>query len=210
MDATLRSHQRWLVLLALLLGVTVAACGGGLAPGSDLTPYPPPTSTTPDVVVSSEVPAPPTTTTPRTSRQVPTSPPDTPLPAALVGEWSASTSQSGALELVLEADGTFHQYGGSVDWRGKATVRGSLITFNGSDGKSSTYDWSISGGTLTLAGVTYLKASAGAGGNLALVGTWMGMDDIFETLVFNDNGSFERQHDAEGTSPGRFRFRTAA
>lgn len=122
-----------------------------------------------------------------------------------MGEWSASSSESGALELVLEADGTFHQYDGkSLDWRGKATVHGSLITFNGSDGTSDTYDWSISGGTLTLAGVTYLKASAGAGGSLALVGTWMGMDDIFETLVFNDNGTVERHHDAEGTVTGTF------
>jgi hypothetical protein len=57
---------------------------------------------------------------------------------------------------------------------------------------------------LTLAGIHYLKASAGAGGNLALVGTWMGMDDIFETLVFNNNGDFERHHDAEGTVTGTF------
>jgi Family of unknown function (DUF5640) len=109
------------------------------------------------------------------------------------------------LELVLDADGTFHQYDGkSLDWRGKATVHGSLITFNGFDGTSDTYGWSISGGTLTLAGVTYLKASAGVGGSLALVGTWMGMDDIFETLVFNDNGTVERRHDAEGTVTGTF------
>lgn len=60
-------------------------------------------------------------------------------------------------------------------------------------------DWSVRGGTLTLAGVAYLKASARVGGSLALVGTWMGMDDVFETLVFNDNGAVERHHDAEGT-----------
>lgn len=202
MDATLRVHQRWFVLLALLLGVIAAACGDGST--STPTPHSPATSSTSDNVESSDVIPPTMTTTIQTTPSTEPPLPDTRLPRALVGSWSASTSQSGALELVLAADGSFHQYGGSLDWRGKATVRGTRITFTGTDGKSSTYGWSISGGTLTLAGITYLKTDAGTGGNLALVGTWMGMDDIFETLVFNNDGTFERQHDAQGTVGGTF------
>jgi len=202
MDATLRVHQRWFILLVLLLGVVIAACGDDSTPAP--APHSPAPSSTSDNAESSDVIPPTMTTTNRTTPSAGPPPPDTRLPAALVGSWNASTSQSGALELMLAADGSFHQYGGSLDWRGKATVRGARITFTGTDGKSSTYDWSISGGTLTLAGITYLKGDAGAGGNLALVGTWMGMDDIFETLVFNNDGTFERQHDAQGTVSGTF------
>ncbi|MCX2947055.1 hypothetical protein [Lentzea sp. NEAU-D7] len=129
----------------------------------------------------------------------------TALPAALVGEWNASTSKSGVLVLVLTADGGFRQYSGTFDWSGKATMRGARITFSGSDGKSSTEDWSISGGTLTLAGQTYLKADAGSGGTLALAGSWMGMDDIFETLVFAENGTYQRQRDGGNTTSGTFK-----
>ncbi|MDX3659232.1 DUF5640 domain-containing protein [Streptomyces sp. ID05-26A] len=127
------------------------------------------------------------------------------FPAELVGEWSASTSRSGKLELVLTADGGFRQYSGTFDWSGKATVKGARITFKGVDGKSSTEDWSLSGGTLTLAGQTYLKADAGAGGALALAGSWMGMDDIFETLTFTGNGTYKRERDGGTTASGTFK-----
>jgi hypothetical protein len=130
--------------------------------------------------------------------------PDTPLPASLVGTWSASTRQSGALELELAANGSFHQYGGPLDWHGKATVRGPKITFAGADGESDTYNWSISGGTLTLDGITYLKLDAGTGGILALVGSWTGIDNIFETLVFNGDGTFEHQRSAQDIVSGTF------
>jgi hypothetical protein len=132
---------------------------------------------------------------------------DVSIPAVLVGEWSGSShdGQVGTLELVLNADGEFHWYGdNSMDWRGKATVQGSQIVFHFPDGTVDTHDWSVSGGTLTLAGNTYLKKTPGAGGQLALAGEWMGEDDIFERLVFGEDGTFERRHDAEGIIRGTF------
>lgn len=130
------------------------------------------------------------------------------LPAVLVGEWDASTSQSGSLVITLAADGRFHQYGHyngqSIDWSGTASAQGSRITLHGADGQAETQDWSVSGGTLTLAGIPYFKTTPGAGGRLALAGEWMGMDDIFETLAFAEDGAFERRHDAEGVTRGTF------
>jgi hypothetical protein len=130
------------------------------------------------------------------------------LPAVLVGEWDASTSQSGSLVLVLTTDGGFHQYGHyngqSIEWRGTASTQGSRITFRGPGGQVETQDWSVSGGTLTLAGIPYLKTTPGTGGRLALAGEWMGMDDIFETLAFGSDGAYERRHDAEDVTRGTF------
>ncbi|MGW6447393.1 DUF5640 domain-containing protein [Lentzea sp. NPDC055074] len=66
-------------------------------------------------------------------------------------------------------------------------MRGSRITFTGTDGKSATEDWSISGGTLTLAG------------------SWMGLDDIFETLTFDENGTYRSERDGGATASGTFK-----
>jgi len=122
----------------------------------------------------------------------------------VIGEWNASPSQSGSLVLILNADGGFHQYGNSIDWSGTASAQGSQITFHGTNGHAETHDWSVNGGTLMLAGIPYLRSSPGPGGRLALAGEWMGMDDIYETLVFGSDGTFERRHDAEGVTKGTF------
>ncbi|GGM76563.1 hypothetical protein GCM10011609_10540 [Lentzea pudingi] len=197
MIAKVRIHHLFLVI-PVIAGMLVAGCGS--------TPPPQPAVTSTSDVASSTTPADPTGSAApaEPTRSVPPAP-ATPFPAELVGEWSASTSKSGLLELVLTADGGFRQLSGTFDWRGKATVKGARITFTGVDGKSSTEDWSISGGTLTLAGLTYLKADAGAGGALALAGSWMGMDDIFETLTFSENGTYKRERDGGTTAIGSFK-----
>lgn len=205
MIAKVRIHHLFLVI-PLFVGMLVAGCGSTPPPQPAATstsdvagPTSPTGAATPTGPAGSTAPAVPTRSAP-----VPP-PPATPFPAELVGEWSASTSKSGLLELVLTADGGFRQLSGTFDWRGKATVKGARITFTGVDGKSSAEDWSISGGTLTLAGLTYLKADAGAGGALALAGSWMGMDDIFETLTFSENGTYKRERDGEVTASGSFK-----
>lgn len=178
-----------------LLGL-LAACG------SSPTPAPPSTSSDTSTVISGTSAA----TEPSATVPPPQAPPTlaTPLPAALVGEWSASTAKSGALELVLTADGGFHQYGGPIDWRGTVSVRGARLTFTGTDGKTSTEEWSIKGGTLTLSGITYLRVDARAGA-LALAGSWMGLDDIFETLTFTENGTYERARDNGSAITGTYK-----
>lgn len=148
-----------------------------------------------------------TAITPAPTTSTPTAPPPagTPPPAVLVGDWSASTAESGPLELSIDSAGRFHHYNGrQMDDRGTVSVQGSKITFQVSGGRSYTMDWSVTGGTLTLAGITYLKSSPGAGGELALAGEWIGIDDVFETLVFTADGAFTHKHELVGTTNGTF------
>ncbi|WP_439658759.1 hypothetical protein ACSHWB_41285 [Lentzea sp. HUAS TT2] len=180
----------------------LAACGSSPTPASPSTGN----VTTSTVISGTSAATEPSATVPppQTPPTQAVPPQATPLPAALVGEWSASTAKSGALELVLTADGGFHQYGGPIDWRGTVSVRGARLTFTGTDGKTSTEEWSIKGGTLTLAGITYLRVDAGAGA-LALAGSWMGLDDIFETLTFTENGTYERSRDNGSAITGTYK-----
>ncbi|MET9224361.1 DUF5640 domain-containing protein [Lentzea sp. NPDC003310] len=186
MIAKARIHHLCFALLGIA-ALLLAGCTGE-------PPPPQPTSITGETTTS--------TSAVRSTSEPP--PQSTALPPELVGSWDASTSQSGKLELVLTADGGFRQRSGTFDWSGTATVRGGRITFTGKDGQTSTENWSIKQGTLTLAGQTYLKTDAGAGGALALAGTWMGMDNIFETLIFRENGTYELQIDGQSTVSGTF------
>jgi hypothetical protein len=199
-----------LALLVLLAGGALVACAG---PARNADPAPPSAtaSNSPERTDPSTSAAPETTSQraqPTTQPTTQPAPDDASLPAALVGEWDASTSQSGSLVLVLTADGGFHQYGHyngqSLDWSGTASTQGSRITFRSTDGQVETHDWSISGGTLTLADIPYFKTTPGTGGRLALAGEWIGMDDIYETLAFGSDGTFERRHEAEGVTRGTF------
>jgi Family of unknown function (DUF5640) len=198
------------IWLALLAGGALVACAGPTS-GADSTSTSVTASSSPEPTEPSTSVAPASTSktaSPTTRPTTQTTTDDASLPAVLVGEWDASTSQSGSLVLVLTADGGFHQYGQhngqSIDWRGTASTQGSRITFRGPGGQVETHDWSVSGGTLILADIPYLKTTPGAGGRLALAGEWMGMDDLFETLAFSGDGTFERRHDAEGVTRGTF------
>lgn len=182
-----------------LTAVTLVAC---TAPPSQ--PGSPPSAATTNPGPDSTGPATPAPSGPGTGTETGPPPAAANLPAVLLGEWSASSRDSGSLELVLTADGGFRQYGGSLDRRGTTSVQGSRITFRDMDGYVETSEWSVDGGTLTLAGITYLRKSTHANGSLALAGEWMGLDDIYERLVFGSDGSFERRHDAEGVTGGTF------
>lgn len=189
------------------LGVSLAACSSSTG-GS---PVNPPPSTPTDLTSSAD----PTTTTvsrtvttpstqPTTTTTTTPPPPVPPPPPELVGEWSASTAETGLLELSIDSNGAFHHHDGrQLDDRGTISVRGAQITFHNTDGSVVTLDWSLRGGTLVLAGITYLRTS-GPDGVLALAGEWIGIDDVFETLVFDANGGFARKHELTGVESGTF------
>jgi hypothetical protein len=200
------------IWFALLASAALVACAG---PNPNALPAPPsvtasssPEPTDSETSTAQTTASQPQPTRPPTPPTTQPTPNDAALPAVLVGEWNASTSQSGSLVLALTANGGFHQYGQynghSIDWSGTASTQGSHITFHGTGGQVETHDWSVSGGTLTLAGIPYLKTTPGMGDRLALAGEWMGMDDIFETLVFRSDGKYERRHEAEGVTRGIF------
>lgn len=139
------------------------------------------------------------------------------LPHELVGSWSGDDAQGvGSWTLEFSSDGHFAQYNirRGVTRVGQAATAGSRLYLQPQDGDSQTVTWEVDGGRLSLDGDVYLRTGSGASDGTAqvgtsqdataLVGSWIGETNTWQTLTFNEDGTWSFEDPSSGTSSGRY------
>lgn len=136
-----------------------------------------------------------------------TAAPATRLPADLVGSWSGDDPQGvGSWTFEFAADGHYAEYntGRGVTFVGEAAVAGSRLYLQPQDADSLTVKWQVSGGRLSLDGTVYLRARSAQQDGSALVGSWIGETNTWQTVRFSDDGTWEFDDGPQGVSSGRY------
>jgi hypothetical protein len=142
-------------------------------------------------------------------RYVPAAPSPAALPGDLVGSWSGDDAQGvGSWTIEFGSDGNYREGNTrrGVSITGRAAVAGRRLYLQPDDADSRTVTWQVSGGTLSLDGFTYLRVDSGSGqgGGRALVGTWIGETNAWQTLTFHDDGSYQLDDGTNGLKTGTF------
>lgn len=178
---------------AIALGIAlVGGCGGGsddLSPGdSGGSPV--------------YVPAP---AVPGGGRPSSPEPASVPLPAELVGTWSGDDARGqGSWFMVFAPDGRYSMQNERrrVAISGTAVIRGTQMLLQPDGAQAYTVSWSVGGGRLSLDGGVYLRTDGNQAN--ALIGSWLSYDDLYKTLVFATDGTFQLQNQVDGNISGTF------
>jgi hypothetical protein len=130
------------------------------------------------------------------------------LPDELVGSWSGDDPQGvGSWTFEFASDGRYAEYNLARDitFTGQALVSGSRLYLQPNNADSQTVTWQVDGGRLSLDGNVYLRTgSASRQDETALVGSWIGETNTWQTLTFNSDGTWEFDDGPNGTSSGRY------
>ncbi|MGH3814864.1 MAG: hypothetical protein ACRDUV_20865 [Pseudonocardiaceae bacterium] len=178
---------------AVALGLALAGgCGsgsGGFSPGTDggLPGY---------------VPGP---AKPGGSR--PSSPEPAPVqfPAELAGTWSGDDARGqGSWLIAFAPDGRYSMQNErrGLAISGRAAISGRQMLLQPDGGQAYTVSWMVGDGRLSLDGSVYVRTDGNQAS--ALIGSWLSYDDLYKTLVFTTNGTFQLQNQVDGNISGTF------
>jgi hypothetical protein len=129
------------------------------------------------------------------------------LPDELVGSWSGDDPQGvGSWTFEFAPDGRYAEYNEARGFTavGQALVSGSRLYLQPNDADSQTVKWAVDGGRLSLDGNVYLRTGSARQDETALVGSWIGETNTWQTLTFSDDGTWQFDDGANGTSTGRY------
>lgn len=129
------------------------------------------------------------------------------LPAELVGSWSGDDPQGvGSWTFEFASDGRYAEYNVARGFAvvGQALVSGSRLYLQPNDADSQTVKWAVAGGRLSLDGNVYLRTGPAGQDATALVGSWIGETNTWQTLTFAGDGTWKFDDGPNGTSTGRY------
>jgi hypothetical protein len=129
------------------------------------------------------------------------------LPDDLVGSWSGDDPQGvGSWTFEFAPDGRYAEYNEVRGFAvvGQALVSGSRLYLQPNDADSQTVKWAVDGGRLSLDGNVYLRTGSVGQDGTALVGSWIGETDTWQTLTFSGDGTWTFDDGPNGTSTGRY------
>lgn len=127
------------------------------------------------------------------------------FPAELVGSWSGDDARGqGSWSVQFAPDGRYsmqnEQRGMAIS--GQAAVSGQQMLLQPDGWRPYTVSWSVGNGRLSLDGSVYLRTDGHQA--VALIGSWLGYDDLYKTLVFANDGTFQLQNQVNGNISGTF------
>lgn len=132
-------------------------------------------------------------------------PASVPFPADLVGTWSGDDSRGqGSWFMVFAPDGRYSMQNErrGVTISGTAAINGTQMLLQPDGAQAYTVSWSVGGGKLSLDGGVYVRTDGDQAD--ALIGSWLGYDDLYKTLVFATDGTFQLQNQVDGDISGTF------
>lgn len=128
-----------------------------------------------------------------------------PFPPELVGTWSGDDAGGqGSWYIQFAPDGRYSMQNQrrGVAISGNAAINGPRMLLQPDGLQPYTVSWSIGNGRLSLDGSVYIRTD----GNRAddLIGSWLSYDDLYKTLVFASDGTFQLQDQVNGNLSGAF------
>ncbi len=132
-------------------------------------------------------------------------PASVPFPAELVGTWSGDDARGqGSWLITFVPDGRYSMQNQrrKVTLAGRAAIRGRKILLQPDGAQAYPVSWSVGAGRLSLDGSVYVRTD----GNQAeaLIGSWLAYGDLYKTLVFATNGTFQLQNQVGRNISGIF------
>lgn len=134
-------------------------------------------------------------------------PASVPFPTELVGTWSGDDARGqGSWSIQFAPDGRYRMQNQrrGVAISGKAAISGPRMLLQADGQQPYTVSWSTGNGRLSLDGSIYVRTD----GNQAddLIGSWLSNDDLYKTLIFVSDGTFQLQNQVNGNLSGTFRI----
>lgn len=148
----------------------------------------------------------PGTVTPGGDTPSSSAPASAPFPTELVGTWNGDdVDRQGSWFITFAPDGRYSMQNRrrGVAISGNVAISGPRMLLRPDGQQPYTVSWSTGNGRLSLGGSVYVRTD----GNRAndLIGSWLSNDDLYKTLIFVPDGTFQLQNQVKGNLSGTFR-----